>query len=416
MPCSLCDMIPSKQIDKQGLVEKRHNNLTKFLMAGLFFSCSFRQARFFPILAPQDIFLLAASLLILVHKFEDYRIKNFSRYVLLVLFLFLYFALNSLLVSINPGDSIVNYLKVIFAFVLLPVAVWGFVQNADDVRNLYWAFVAGVIVSSGIDIFFASGIAEGRSSGFTGHPVFNGILIAFAITIVMASKYETRLLMLGGYAVNGFLLFAFTKTASLTGLIIILSSLGLNIMINFHFRRIFQTLVFLIIAIYTLTLIWNAAFFSFTKSRLLLTFSPRTGFSTNSISGTSTVEARWFSIKESWIRIQDSPIFGHGLDPAGRITAVNLEPHNFFVLAWQTGGIILLLLAIVFFFISMHFFWQAFIQKATREMSLIFATWIALFSSPLIYERSVLTPIFLAFVSLQYHLAKNRKSTFLYKF
>jgi hypothetical protein len=81
------------------------------------------------------------------------------------------------------------------------------------------------------------------------------------------------------------------------------------------------------------------------------------------------------------------------------MTSVALEPHNFFLIGWQTGGIVLFILTVVVFIYSCIYFFKSISRKATLEASMIAGSWIALLSGPLVYERSILAPLFLALLS-----------------
>jgi hypothetical protein len=368
---------------------------------GLFFTCSFRQLRLIPNLAPSDICLIGAFLSIMVnHKMRSEIRKNI--YLVLSGILFLtYFILDSFLVSSAPLESSINYIKIFFAFVCLPIVIQVFFQIYIDAKVLYGAFVLGSLSAIIFGYIVGNQVVQDRSLGFTGHPVYNGILISLGISIVISNFQALPILKISQFLISGFLLYAFFQSASSTGLLIICTSLFIKLLGYLRERKFFLFSFAIGISAIVGTAIWSSSQFVFTKSRLLLALNPSHGFSISNSSGTSTLEGRKLSITEGWLKIKSNPLFGHGLDVSGTNTSINLQPHNFLVLAWLSGGIILFGLAIVFTIYALCFFIIGFRLGASLEVNVIFGSLIAFMSCPLIYERSILAPLFLALYSIR---------------
>ena len=379
----------------------RNGKAASLMMVGVFFTCAFRDLRFISFLSPQDIFLFAALLPLYFGPLESRKRRKLNIYLAASFSLLLIFFCASLLTSANPIESIFNYLKVYVAFALLPSAIWIFVKKIEDAYMLFWGYLSGVLISCLSSLLPKISSSGGsRVSGLSGHPVFFGTLTATAIVIALSIEYKTQRTKFLSFIPIIFFAYGLVLSASSTGLVIVLFGLTVIILMNLFGRKLIATIMTMIIVIIGGILVWNANFFSYSKERFLLSLNPQTGFSTNRISGTSTFEARIYSIKYAWERIQDSPIIGHGLDAEGRLTSIGLEPHNMFILSWQTGGVLLLTLAIFFLYISLKYFVLAIKLKFKLGVVVIIVTWLALMTEPLIYERSILAPLFLVFIAL----------------
>lgn len=380
---------------------KKPHIFTKISIFCVFFFCTFRQLRFIEALSLSDFFVITALFLMLFDNSFELKSSIKTKFVLIVLFILAYFSLTSILVAEDPISSATNFIKIAFAFIILPFVIKSFMKVSYQPSKLYWAYVAGTIVAGLIDIFFPQTQIGERASGFTGHPVYNGILTSIAISIVLIYEYKNSIYRIFGYMILPLLIYILLQSVSVTGILIICTTLVIWITFSFRFGNIRRVIPLVILILMSVSYVWNSAFFLPTKNRILLNFNPKTGYSLNASSGISTVDARLFSITEGWVRIQESWIFGHGLDSAGRLTSVNLEPHNIFILGWQTGGILLLFLGILFFLFSLLLFFKAYKLRAHLEASMICSTWISLLSSPLIYERSILPTFFVAIYSIQ---------------
>ncbi len=380
-------------------------------MAGVFFSCAFRDFRIISFLSPQDIFLLISFFPLYFGWSNSFKGSKLNFYLISAIFLFFLLILNSLLVSENSTESIFNYLKVFVAFVILPLVIRFYVQDFIEIYFLLHAYLFGALISCSVTLFLEFGESNnGRASGFTGHPVFFGIMIATCIMIALTMGYRTPKRRILNFIYIAFLLYSLSLSASSTGLVIILTGTGALLILNLLQGKILTSIGSALSVVLIGILVWNADFFDYTRSRLLVSLNPQTGFNTSGASGTSTLEARVISVEYGWERIKESPLFGHGLDALGRQTSINLEPHNMIVLAWQAGGIVLLVLSIIFLAISIKYLILAVRKRLALGIVVILATWLGLMTQPLIYERSVLAPLFLVFAALNLLKVENTKT------
>ena len=384
-------------------------NAVRLLMFGVFFTCSFRDVRFISFLSLQDILLFTVLFPLYFGLLESSKRKKLNIYLIISFFILLIFLCQSLMTSISPMESIFNYLKIFVAFALLPSAIWIFVHKIEDSYLLFLGYLSGVFISCLNSLIFKLGGSSGsRISGLSGHPVFFGILTATAIVIALSIEYRTKQSKFLSFIPIAVFAYAMVLSASSTGLVIVVSGLAVKILITLMKQKFLSLLITMTTLLTGGILVWNANFFSYSKARLLLSLDPQSGYSTNQISGISTFEARIFSLKYAWERIQDSPIVGHGLDTQGRVTSIGLEPHNMLFLSWQTGGLLLLALAIFFLHISLKYFILAIKLKFELGIAVILVTWLGLMTEPLIYERSILAPLFLVFITLNFESVKRR--------
>lgn len=375
------------------------SKLSSFFIAGVFFSCAFRDIRFVSFLSPQDIFLIAAFISLYL-SYPPCRSKwKMNQFLLLGIFVFIVFAVFSFLVSRDPVESSFNYAKVYVAFIILPSAIWMFVNNFEDISFLIWSYLSGILFSCAITLLFYPGIDSVRASGFSGHAVFFGMLTSTGIVIVLGKSHKKFRVQVLAFSVVCLASFALAQSESSTGLVNIAVALLAILIMNIRQRRFLISMRFWILSVMFFIIAWNSEFLTTAKSRLYITFHPQTGYSTNRISGTSTIEARLYSVRFGWERIKDSLLFGHGLDTFGRSTSIGLEPHNFIVLAWQCGGVLLLFTALIFLFLSMKYFLIFFRNNYTLGVVVWLVTWLELMTEPLIYERSVLAPFFLVCIA-----------------
>lgn len=375
------------------------SKLSSFFIAGVFFSCAFRDLRFVSFLAPQDLFLFAAFISLYLN-YPPCRSKWKMNQVLLVgIFVCIVFTVFSFLVSRDPIESSFNYAKVFVAFIILPSTIWMFVYSFEDISFLIWSYLSGVLFACAITLFFHIGIDSGRASGLSGHAVFFGMLTSTGIVIALGQSYKNFRVQVLALSVVCLASFALAQSASSTGLVNIAVALLAILIMNIRQKRFLISIRFWILPVVFFIIAWNSGFLTTAKSRLLISFNPRAGYSSNSISGTSTIEARLYSVRFGWERIKDSLLFGHGLDTLGRSTSIGLEPHNFIVLAWQCGGVLLLFTALTFLFLSMKYFLIFIRKNYTLGVVVWLVTWLELMTEPLIYERSILTPFFLVCIA-----------------
>ena len=372
-------------------------SFTKLLFFGIFLTAPFRDARFIDFLSIQDILIITRLSILLIVPDRKKSI-NGRHFLILGFFFFIFCVLQSFLIAVNPTESSINSLKFVLTFFLLPVVFMNDCQDRSTFNIAIRCFLIGSFISSLASILVSttSGIPNGdRVSGFAGHPVFFGILSGLALSIALVSFPKTLVLKIFHALGIAVIAYALALSASTTGFSFIVLTFFVIM-----FRELFSLKIGRMLRITTFCLLsflafWNLEVFAYSRARLFQSLNPSTGFSTNAVSGTSTLEARLFSIRYGWNRILESPIFGNGMDFSGRITDVNLEPHNFFIIGWQSGGILVLFVMIIFTFFSLKALLSALTKNQLPEITIILVSWLALVTSPLLYERSVITPLVL---------------------
>ncbi len=372
-------------------------SFTKILFFGIFLTAPFRDARFIDFLSIQDILIITRLSIMLLGVYGKKSI-NGRHFLILGIFFFIFCVLQSFLIAVEPIESSINSLKFVLTFFLLPVVFINDCQDRSTFNIAIWCFIIGSVISSLASILVSttSGISNGdRVSGFAGHPVFFGILSGLALSIALVSFPKTLILQIFHVLGIATIAYALALSASSTGFSFIVLTFFVIIFRDLFSLKIGRLLRITIFCLLSLLAFWNLDIFAYSRARLFQSLNPSTGFSTNAVSGTSTLEARVFSIRYGWEKILESPIFGNGMDVSGRITDVNLEPHNFFIIGWQSGGILVLSVMIIFSFFSFKALLSAVQKNELANIIIILVSWLALLTSPLLYERSVITPLVL---------------------
>jgi hypothetical protein len=372
-------------------------SFTKILFYSIFFTAPFRDARIIDFLSIQDI-LIITRLSILLLSAAEKRSLSGKHFLTLGIIFFIFCVLQSFLTSVDPTESSINSLKFVLTFFLLPVVFINDCQDKSTFNIAIWSFIIGSVISSLASILVSttSGISNGdRVSGFAGHPVFFGILSGLALSIALVSFPKTLILQIFHVLGIAIVAYALALSASSTGFSFIVLTFFIIMVRDLFSLNIGRLLRITTFCLLSFLAFWNLDVFAFSRARLFQSLNPSAGFSTNAVSGTSTLEARVFSIRYGWERILESPIFGNGMDVSGRITDVNLEPHNFFIIGWQSGGILVLSAMIIFSVFSFKALLSALLKNELPKITIILVTWLALLSSPLLYERSVISPLIL---------------------
>lgn len=380
------------------IVSSPRPDFKRILLYSVFFFAPFRDLRVLSILSIQDISILLLFIMV-IFDIQVRPLKSLiTNFLLLSIFLTIVITLQSSIVASDPISSALNVMKIFLTFCLLPIVILYFQPIRSELETLLKCFIFGAGTSCFGAILFDNGLdfnTSGRSSGFAGHPVFFGILTGMAISFAIVFLFLDKRHFLTMFPSVIVMTLGLTLSASSIGIflpIVALLIILFNDLTRLNLRRLTLGLIFLTLSAYAFM---NFQIFAFSKSRLLQTLNPTAGFSTNRISGTSTLQARVVSIQSGFEKIGHSPILGNGFDSAGRVTSVNLEPHNFLILAWQTGGIIVLCLAIILVVISIMSGLRAVQARMVLDLTVLSTSWFALLTSPLLYERSVVTPLLL---------------------
>lgn len=380
---------------RQPVAENSSFSISRVVFFSIFLTAPFRNARFIEFLSIQDILIILRTAMIITGVNRNKPVIGNNLLIIGGLFSVLH-ALQSFLVATNPTESTINGLKFTLIFFLLP---WVFLNDYQGKSTCVIAmrcFFIGAVLSSTATILANTNeaiFAGDRVSGFAGHPVFLGILLGLALSIGIVSmpkKLTGKIFYMVGFAS---LAYALALSASSTGFILIGVTFLILALLNvkvFNYRKLLLVIPFGILLVFAFL---NLNIFAYSRSRFFQSINPSTGFTTNAVSGTSTLEARLFSIRFGWKKILESPIFGNGMDRTGRNTEINLEAHNLFIIGWQSGGLLVLAVMVVFFGISMKVLFSVIKLHQSLEIVIIILSWLSLLSTPLLYERSVITPL-----------------------
>ena len=386
------------------MLKNRNSKIIKIIIIGIFSLGSVRNFRILPLLSPQDYFIILGFLFVVTKvKISQY----WQSYLFSLGFLLLTIFVMTSYKSLNHSENIINILKVFFTWGVLPLVIFYTVTSRNLFQFALDASIAGGTFFALISLINSnSDFHNGREESFSGHPVFFGIILTLALVNLpyAYTSYHLKQIFRATSAVV--LGLAILKTGSGTSVVIITLSIILNMLLNRRLGTFLKRLLFILIMLPMFIWLWEAPILSLVKSRVSLILNPRVGYSMNSNSGISTLEARWLSLKYSWSLIRDNPIFGYGLDQAGRITSIDLEAHNTLVLAWQSGGILFAIFFLVIFGYSGFQFFVAMKKGAEFTSVNILTSLVVFMSEPLIYER-VVVPLFMLTI---FHAYKNNSS------
>jgi hypothetical protein len=192
-------------------------------------------------------------------------------------------------------------------------------------------------------------------------------LVAFFSIVVMRTQSGTALLVLGmGILCWVTLVMLLDSKISTKILFVTSSSLALILLNNYlQGALIFQRFVFNITSNRTSPLIPTSA--------------------------ESTLAIRWQTIGYAWDKIREAPILGHGLDLSGQFNLSGLQPHSIFLLAWQTGGVLLLLGSIFLLMDGIGRMAKSIANRIIVPLTLFIGTWLTLFTNPLLYDVSFIS-------------------------
>jgi hypothetical protein len=142
---------------------------------------------------------------------------------------------------------------------------------------------------------------------------------------------------------------------------------------------------------------WNSAFASKTRDRISLILNPRASYATQAGTGQSTIESRLLSIKYAMDQISfDS-----------QLTVLGLQPHNYFILAWLTGGAIFLICTLL---LSLQFSKVAllsYFRGDTLTFTILLGAFSALMTEPFLWDTGFFTPLLM--VSLNTSVSQVEK-------
>jgi hypothetical protein len=118
------------------------------------------------------------------------------------------------------------------------------------------------------------------------------------------------------------------------------------------------------------------------------------------------LEIRWQTIGYAWDKIKNAPILGNGLDLPGQFNLSGMQPHSIFLLAWQTGGILLLFGSFVFLIDGIGRMAKCASNRMIVPLSISMGTWFTLFANPFFYDVSFISAYYLGIFMFRTRIQK----------
>jgi O-antigen ligase len=308
--------------------------------------------------------------------------------------------IQTLYFSVNEISSVLGALKLIFAICVVGFLVFDTVLNYGIEKNLVIWFAAGsasAAVSSIFDFGSPSISAGGlmRSGGLAGHPVGLAITCGTAIALlvqILVPELTKRLKLFLLLLITGNFLGIY-ESLGVTGALIVL--IGISVGIVYSTPSLARQFMQILIAGTILLVFVNSDFGGSLLGRLQGAFSPQHGISSSSgqLNG-STVEIRLLTWQYSLGRILEHPILGNGFDESGQYSVGQVATHNYFLLMWQTGGILAFLISLCIGFSGLWALYKLWKLKTIYVNSRIAAvaistTLFGALSSPALYGRQL---------------------------
>jgi O-antigen ligase len=285
-------------------------------------------------------------------------------------------------------------------------------QTKTSIKFAILGFLGGACVSTVITLkanalFLFN--PDFRVGGTVGHPVFLGILFAFAMIFSLSSSlHEISGWKLFRFVLLPFFAFIVIKTQSGTALLVLgVGILCWIIQIFLSESKISTKILLLVLSafglsslkIYLETLqIYQRFFFNLTSTRTSDLIAS---------SSDSTLAIRWQTIKFGWDKIKQAPILGNGLDLSGQFNLSGMQPHSIFLLAWQTGGLLLFFGSLFFFFDGIVRLVTSLSNKMIVPLTVIMGTWMSFFSNPFFYDVSFISPYYLGIFMIRCNKKEN---------
>jgi hypothetical protein len=392
-------MTPESQVEQDyGL---KAINLFCFI---LFFLAFFRTYRLTTYLTYQDILILGGFIFACFLNSE--YLRSNLKFLLAVILLTIALAIATTANSVDLFGNYQNILKLVHCFFFFPSLCLMVLRTPSSIKSAILGFLSGALVSS-IFVFQPDQLLvtqQGlRVDGTLGHPVFSGVMLSFAIILASSSFLNEirgwkpiRILLISIF------LIVVLRTQSGTALFAL--GLALFAWVTYYLLsevRLIEKILLVtsscfgvIILGFTLENlpIFQRVIFNITSTRTS-SFIPATG--------ESTLEIRLQTLYYAWERIKEAPFLGNGLDLPGQFNYSGMQPHSIFLLAWQTGGILLLLGSIIFFFDGIGRMVKSGMRRSVVPLALFMATWVTLFSSPIFYEASFMSAYYLGISMLR---------------
>lgn len=308
----------------------------------------------------------------------------------------------------NPPESFANALKVCFSLFVVGGVITCAVAIGRDLAGLAWAYCLGSALAT-LSALLRIGGAEAvyqagdntRLAGLAGNPVGLAISAGVALAILFHLRPSGRL----GPAVQIILI-----VLNVTGIIVAIGLTGAVIAVfgtlvgQFYipnvaraFRRA-SALFVLAIAFLVANSRWDL--FTTISERFTGALNPSQGISTAGGSNGSTLSLRLYTWQISLDRIGQHPFVGNGFDDSGQLSYGTVDTHNYFLLSWQTGGLLMLTIALILFVLSIlaavRLWKMRKVFSVPYIVAALAATWPGAMSSPALYGRSLYFVIALA--------------------
>lgn len=363
----------------------------------------FRGIRFVTFLALQDVLVLTVVIWIFLAKFSFYK-KYIPAFALTFLVTGV-LILQTFIVSDDTFHSTVNILKCLNCYLFLPLVLLYLSRLENAYQFGVSGFIFGAIFSSLVSILGVNGllVSSSRVSGYAGDPVMYSILLSFALCYLISNDASILKWTIASRLVAILLIsIEILRTGSGSGIAIT----GLGVFITRVFfraqsmRRKTSFMDFGIVMI--LWIVWKSDFANTTKERIQIILNPKTSYSMSTSSGHSTIESRILSIKHAFVMIRERPILGRGFSLNAQLTDLGIQPHNYFVLAWLTGGLLLLSCTLLFLCFNLKLMLISLRYRDSIVIITQIATFFALMSEPILWDCGFFTALMLL-------LVKNRK-------
>jgi hypothetical protein len=348
-----------------------------------------------------DLFFLVSFIATLL---KSQQIGNFRRvqltWIFLNLLIGLILSLQTLYYSMEKNSSLLGVGKLVFATMVVFYLVVHQTLNFPRENQLVRYFSAGSALAA-ISAQFNFGSPEVsaggliRAGGLAGHPVglaiSSGTAIALMLQIHARVKGKTELLR------DSVIIFlnAFGLYISVGGTGFVIALSGILVGFLFSSQRIVHKILSFVLLSISGFLLFGFGFGNSITNRIQGAFFPSHGLSTSSgeLNG-STVEIRLFTWEHGIKRILQHPLLGNGFDESGQFAYGRVATHNYFLLMWQSGGLLAFLISLSLLFSSVGCLitlWKnRFIFSASQVGAVaIVTTFVGALTSPALYGRQL---------------------------
>lgn len=308
----------------------------------------------------------------------------------------------------SPTESAINAVKVGFAVAVVGGVSLKATEDLGMASPMMWAYSVGAAVAavSGVVALGAGQASQvgsiERAAGLGGHPVG----LAISCGVGMAASYYFSDSRLHQKVLRLFLL-----AANAAGVIVAVGMTGLGaaiigVLVAFPFavspqwktRRLRElgagALLVAVVGI-------PAGFAGALGGRVSDFVAELTGGGVSAEGREATLAMRWDTWSASLGRIATHPLAGNGFDDAGQLAVGNTATHNFVLLSWQAGGLLMLAVALSSLLASVWAVRRLWLARRVLDVSsvvaVIVSAWVAALLSPTLYARA---HYFFVFVSV----------------